>query len=410
MIRIERRLGAPRWLPLTVPAGSLLLAAFIVAIVLAATGHNPFATYDQIYQAAFIAQGGLTATFVYATPLLFTGLCAAVAFRMRAWNIGGEGQLYMGAVGASGAALALAGRPAPLVIPAMMVAGLAAGTAWAAIPGALRAYLRTNEILTSLLLNYVAGLLMYYLIFDSTSYWRDLSSPSARVFPQGKFVSGAAFWPGLTAGDFVLPFGFLVGVGVAALMWFVIRSTRFGFEMRVIGDSASAASYAGIRTKRRLLSVLAISGAIAGLGGASQVGDFAHVLDPRGLQDAGYGYAGIVVAALALYNPLAVVVVAFLVGALTNAGFALQGPAFPAGLVGTMEGIILFCVLGGEILARYRVHLTQRAGPDGHAITASAGGAGDGSEQDNAGGPGEAGAATRAAGGSVVTSAGEADR
>ncbi len=361
MIRIERRLDNPRWLPVAVPAGSLALAAVIVGIVLAATGHNPLSTYDQIYHAAFTARGALSATFIYATPLLFTGLCAAVAFRMRVWNIGGEGQLYMGAVGASGAALALAGQPAALVLTAMMLAGMAAGLVWAAIPGVLRAYLRTNEILTSLLLNYVAGLFIYYLIFDSDSYWRDLVSPSARVFPLGKFIAQSAFWPGITIGSFVLPLGFLIGAGVAALLWFLIRATRFGFEMRVIGDSVPAASYAGMRTKRRVLTVMALSGAVAGLGGASQVGDFAHVLDPRGLQEAGYGYAGIVVAALALYNPLAVVVVAFLIGALTNAGYALQGPAFPAGLVGTMEGIILFSVLGGEILARYRITVRRAA-------------------------------------------------
>jgi ABC-type uncharacterized transport system permease subunit len=265
MIRIERRLDNPRWLSVAVPAGSLVLAAVIVGVMLAVTGHNPLSTYDQIYHAAFTSRGALSATFIYATPLLFTGLCAAVAFRMRVWNIGGEGQLYMGAVGASGAALMLAGQPTVLVIPAMMVAGMAAGLAWAAIPGMLRAYLRTNEILTSLLLNYVAGLFIYYLIFDSNSYWRDLTSPSARVFPLGKFISQSAFWPGITIGSFVLPLGFLIGAGVAALLWFLIRSTRFGFEMRVIGDSVPAASYAGMRTKRRVVTVMALSGAVAGL-------------------------------------------------------------------------------------------------------------------------------------------------
>lgn len=131
--------------------------------------------------------------------------------------------------------------------------------------------------------------------------------------------------------------------------------------MRVVGDSPAAADYAGIRTKRRILIVMAISGAIAGLGGASQIGDFGHVLDPRGLQQAGYGYTGIVVAALSLYDPLAVILVAFLLGALTNAGFSLQGPTFPPGLVGIMEGIILFCVLGGELLVRYRIRLARRS-------------------------------------------------
>jgi ABC-type uncharacterized transport system permease subunit len=357
MISIERSLDTPRWQRVALPFVSLILAAIISGLVLAASGHDPIATYRQIYAASFTSPGALTSTFVYSTPLLFTGLCVAVAFRMRVWNIGGEGQLYMGAIGASGAGLLLGGLPQPLLIAVMIVAGIAAGALWAMIPGLLRAYLQTNEILVSLMLNYVAGLIMYFLIYDSQSFWRDLTSPTALVFPTGKTLSAAATWPGFVIGSFTLPMGFLVGAGFALLLFVLVRSTRFGFEMRVMGDSTSAATYAGMRTRRIILAVMALSGGIAGLGGASQIGDFGHVLDPRGLQQAQYGYTGIVVAALALYNPLAVIVVSILIGALTNAGFALQGPSFPAGLVGTMEGIILFSVLGGEILGRYRIRI-----------------------------------------------------
>ena len=137
--------------------------------------------------------------------------------------------------------------------------------------------------------------------------------------------------------------------------------TRFGFEVKVIGDSPRAASYAGMRTRRKILAVMALSGALAGIGGASQDGDFRHQLDPRGLTAAGYGYAGIVIAALARYNPFAVVLVAFLLGGLQNAGYALQGVDFPSGLVGVMEGLILFCALGGELLVRYRLRLVRPA-------------------------------------------------
>jgi len=363
VIRIERWLDAPRWLRAGVPAISLLLAALIVGIVLAVTGHNPLSTYGEMYAAAFTATGGITGTFVYATPLLFTGLCAAIAFRMRAWNIGGEGQLYLGAIGASGAGLLLGswGWPTPALILGMLLGAVVAGAVWAVIPGLLKAYGRTNEILTSLMLNYVAGFVMYYLIYDSTSYWRDLTSARARVFPLGKYLIDAATWPGLQLGTMTIPFGFFLGIAVAALLWMLIRTTGFGFEMRVVADSPAAADYAGIRTRRRIVTVMALSGAIAGLAGASQVGDFGHVLDPRGLEQSGFGYTGIVVAALALYDPLAVVVVAFLLGALTNAGFALQGPTFPPGLVGMMEGIILFCVLGGELFVRYRLRLRRTA-------------------------------------------------
>jgi simple sugar transport system permease protein len=314
-----------------------------------------------MYSASVTADGALTSTFVYATPMLFTGLCAAFAFRMRTFNIGGEGQLYMGAVGASAIGLVFGDWPRPLLIVAMVVGGALAGMLWACIPGLLRAYLRTNEILTSLMLNYVAGFFMYYLIYDSTSYWRDLTTPGATVFPTGKTLGANATWPGITIGSFTLPMGFVLGIGLAVGLLLLIRGTRYGFEMRIMGDSPQAANYAGIRTKRKIVSVMAISGGIAGIAGSSQIGDFGHVLDPRGLEQAQYGYTGIVVAALALYNPLAVVLVSLLIGGLTNAGFALEGPSFPTGLVGTMEGIILFTVLGGEILARYRIGLRRRA-------------------------------------------------
>jgi len=132
--------------------------------------------------------------------------------------------------------------------------------------------------------------------------------------------------------------------------------------VQVIGDSPRAASYAGMRTRRKILAVMALSGLIAGIGGASQIGDFTHTLDPSGLQGAAFGYTGIVVAALGRYNPIAVCLVGVLLGGLQNAGLFLQGADFPSGLVGVMEGLILFCALGCELLRRYRVRLVRPAG------------------------------------------------
>ena len=141
--------------------------------------------------------------------------------------------------------------------------------------------------------------------------------------------------------------------GVA--LWLLYRTTRFGFEVNVIADAPDAARYAGMRTRRKVLAVLGLSGAAAGLGGVADFGDVRHVLDPKGLSQVGYGYTGIVVAALARLNPIAVVFVAVLIGGLNNAGRSLQGPDFPAGLVGTLQGLILFFCVGGEVLARYRI-------------------------------------------------------
>ena len=363
MIRIERRLEQPRWLTVAVPVVSIAVAFLVATLVLLATHHPPLHTFRRLFQAAFLDNGALSDTLVSATPLAFTGLCAAVAFRMNLFNIGGEGQLYAGAITGATAALLLAGAPSPVVIAAMMAAGAAGGAALAAIPGVLRAFFSTNEIITSLMLNYVVALVLDYLIFDSHSYLRDTSGFEASVFPQGKNLPDEATWPSWTVHGLVIPLGAVVAVVLAFLLWGLYARTRFGFEVTVIGDSARAGRYAGMRTRRKILAVMCLSGAIAGLGGASQDGDFRHQLDPRGLTQANYGYAGIVVAALARYNPFAVLLVAFLLGGLQNAGYTLQGADFPNGLVGVLQGLILFCALGGELFVRHRVRIERRHRP-----------------------------------------------
>src|SRR5207253_382089 len=182
-------------------------------------------------------------------------------------------------------------------------------------PGILRAFFKTNEIITSLMLNYVAAYLLTYLIFSSESYWRQTKGFNASVFPTSKPLPDSAVWPAATIhlrGGVVLPLGAGFAVLAAALLWILYSKTRFGFEVQVLGDSTRAARYAGIRTRRKILAVMAISGAIAGLGGASQDGDLRHTLDadPNGLQRQYYGYAGNAVAAPARSNPLPALVAA----------------------------------------------------------------------------------------------------
>jgi simple sugar transport system permease protein len=351
-----------------VPAGSLVFAFLASGIVLQATGHSALSSYRQIVDTAFLSSGALGQTLIAATPLAFTGLAAAAAFRMRLFNIGGEGQLYIGAITAAAAGLYLgsSGGASPFVIAAMVVAGCAGGAAWALIPGILRAFFKTNEIITSLMLNYVAAYLLTYLIFNSESYWRQTKGFNATVFPTGKPLPNSAIWPSTTVhvhGGIALPLGAGLALLAAIVLWVLYSRTRFGFEVQVLGDSPRAGRYAGMRTRRKILAVMAISGALAGLGGASQDGDFRHTLDadPNGLQRQYYGYAGIVVAALGRYNPFAVVLIAFLIGGLQNAGNTLQGADFPSGLVGVIQGLILFSALGGELLVRYRVRLGRRA-------------------------------------------------
>lgn len=354
MIAFERRERVTGRRRVSVAVGSLVVALLIVAVVLAIAGSNPFTTYREMLHAAFTNPGALTATLIDATPLVLTGLCAAVAFRLEVYNIGGEGQLYMGAVAATAAGLACGSAPSFVVILVMALAGAVAGAVWALIPALLRAYLHTNEILTSLMLNYVAGLFISYLIFDSTSYWRNLTSSAGKVYPTGKTVPASGWWPSLHLGGVSVPLGFLVGIVLAAILAAALRRTTVGFRVKVTAGSPVAARYSGISLSKMVLLVMTVSGVLAGLAGASEVGGFSHLLDPAGLQQAQFGYAGIVVAALASFEPLAVILTGLLLGAITSAGTQLAGIAFPQGLVGTIEGVVLFTVVSAAILVQYR--------------------------------------------------------
>lgn len=352
-IKFERRLETPLWLGPLMPCIAIGGALILGALILLSTGLNPIDCYVRMFQAAFTMPGALSATLLSATPILLTGLTAALSFRMRAWNIGGDGQLMIGAVFAAAAGFALGEFGLIVSLPSMAIAGALGGALWVAIPAYFRSRFGTNEVLTTLMLNYIAPLVLAYLVFDSKSYWRDLTSPSARFFPQGKSIPEEAFWPAL-GGDFI-PIGFLLGVLIAILLAVALKRTKFGFEIRVAADSTQAGKYAGIKTNRVFVIVMLLSAAFAGIAGASQIGDFSHRLEPRALQFAAYGYTGIAVAALARYKPIGVVFSAVFIGGVMNAGVSLQGADLPLGLVGLILGLILLFVASSEISARYRV-------------------------------------------------------
>jgi simple sugar transport system permease protein len=356
-VRLERRLEQPKWLNWVVPLGSLVAALVLGAIVLWITGKNPFDVYQRIFERGFAGKRAFSGALEMATPLAFTGLCAAVAFRMGLVNIGGEGQFYMGAVGASYVGISLGGSPTGITIALMCLGGMVFGSVYAAIVGVLRARFNTNEIITSLMMNYLAAIFLNYLIFNSKSFWRDPDSPQ---FPKGKTLSSRADWNTYSIFGINLPIAFLIALLAGSAVWVLYKRTRFGFEVGILADSPKAARYAGIRTTSTIVIVMALSGALAGLGGAADVGNFRGLLDAKGIQMAGYGYTGIVVAALARRNPLVTVVVAIFIGGLTKAGYALQGPDFPSGLVGTLQGLILFTAVAGEILIKYRIRTTPR--------------------------------------------------
>lgn len=353
MLRLERRERTPGYYYFLVPALSILVALTLGALFLLVNGFDPLLSYVEMGKASFATLYGIEDSLVSATPLVLTGLAAALAFRFKLYNIGAEGQLIVGGICAAAAALAVGGLlPAWLTISVTVLAGAAGGAAWIAIPAFARARLGTSEIITTLLLNYVAVLLARYFIFGSNSALRD---PTSTNFPQGRELPEAAFFPQL--GDSRIHLGLALGVAVVLLVYALLRWTRMGFEARVVGDSPAAARYAGISVAKVTLILLLVSGAIAGLAGASEVAGRAHRLDPTGLA-VGFGYTGIIVAALARYNPLSVLPVAFLMGALANSASSLQtisGAALPSSIATVLQGAILISVLGGEVLLSYRI-------------------------------------------------------
>lgn len=360
LITLERRLHVRRWVYVAVPILSVLLALAVGSVFLLLTGHNPLIVYRVMVRASFASTFGFADTLASATPLILTGLAALVSFRVKLWNIGAEGQLYIGAVLASGIALWLGELlPGPANVVAMVVAGALGGMLWIAIPALARAWLRTNEIITTLLLNAVALLFINWLIFGSRSFWRD---PGAATFPQGTRIPIESEFARF--GSTRVHLGLVIALLAVAVVWFVLARTRFGYRMRILGDSESAAWYAGVPVRRMVVVVLLFSGALAGIAGAADVGGLSRRLDPNSLA-IGMGYAGIIVAALARLNPGGVVLVAILLGGVRNAGTALQSlpERVPMEIAVMLEGAILLFALSSEVLVRYRIRWPWSAAP-----------------------------------------------
>ena len=356
-VRLEPRTVVPRWLSPLATVAAVAVALVFSGIIIAAVGGDPIRSYLHILNAAFGSIGVLSDTLVKATPLLLTGLACALAFRMRLWNIGAEGQFLLGAWGASAVVLAPLlppGTPAIIVIPAMMLAGAAAGAVWGLIPGVLKARLGVNEIITTLMLNYVALFWIQFWVFGP---WSEGGFQQTRPFPPEAllprltdFSSAVPAFAGLT-----VHLGLVFGIVAAGIVWVVLERSRWGYEIRLIGDSPKAARYAGIDIKRNIIVVFAISGALAGLAGMSEVSGVVHKLQDR--ISPGYGFTAIIIAYLARFDPLKVIVAAVLFGALILAGREIQ----PSGVPAMIQGIILFSLIVAEVFVRYRVRFERQA-------------------------------------------------
>ena len=361
-IKLEPRLDEPQaWYPLVVSLGAILVALILGGFVIAYVGGDPFLSYRHIARASFGNIGVLSDTIVKATPIILTALACSIAFRMKLWNIGAEGQFIMGAFGASAVVLApLVAPESPrwVFIPAMILGGILAGAVWGAIPGYLKAKFNVNEIISSLMLNYIAISWVNFWVF---AVWTEGGFQMSKKFPD------AAWLPRLTDYGKEFPIlrgltthgGLFLGIIAAIILWYIVYRSRWGYEIRLIGDNPKAAHYAGINIARNTVWVMMLSGALAGLGGMSEVAGVVHRLQTAPVA-AGYGFTGIIVAWLGKLNPLAILIVSVLFGALILAGREIQ----PAGIPKMIQGTILVCLIASDFLLRYHVRFV-RVGEEG---------------------------------------------
>ncbi|PKU21521.1 ABC transporter permease [Telmatospirillum siberiense] len=347
-MRLERRSDTPLALTLAAPVGAVALSLALAGILIAIAGAPVFEAYHRLFIGAFGSRLAITETLTRATPLILTGLAAAVAFRARLWNIGAEGQFYVGALAAaalgSEAGLQL---PGYALIPALLVAAAVAGAVLLLVPLLMRLRFGVDEVVTTLLLNFVI------LLFVSMMIEGPLKDPLAFGWPQSVPVVADAMLPRLVARS-RLHIGLPIGVGLAMLTWFVQSRTTFGLESRAAGLNPRAAAFAGVSLTRILISVACLSGGVAGLAGAIEVmgvkGYVTTDLSPS------FGYTGIVVAMLAGLHPIGVIVTALFVATMfvgaDGMSRALGVPSFIADVIVSLS---LLTMLVALLLSNYRI-------------------------------------------------------
>ncbi len=349
-LKLEPRPVASKWMGYASPliaAGLTVIAAFIL---FGALGKNPLLALYTFAIQPLTSLYGLAELAIKATPLVLCALGLSVGFRGNVWNIGAEGQLTVGAICGGGVALWAFGNEGWWLLPAMIVAGALGGMAYGAIPAVLKNRFNANEILTSLMLTYVSIQFLGYLV---TGPWRD---PEGFNFPQTRlFDTEYGSLPILLEGT-RLHAGVFLAVAAVIVIWVLMSRTFTGFQIEVGGQAPHAAAYAGYSQKRVVLLSFLIGGGLAGLAGLSEVAGSIGQLQP--VISPGYGFAAIIVAFLGRLHPLGVLFASLLMSLMYIGGESLQmNLNLPLAVTGVFQGLLLFFVLGSDVLIRYRITL-----------------------------------------------------
>lgn len=346
-LRLVRREEAIRGGQLLAFSLGLLVALLIGAILLTVDDHSPIDIYTTMAKAAFGSPQAWSTTLNQAVPLGLAGLAVAVAGSMGLWNIGAEGQIIAGAIAGSWIARLGPDLAGPVLIPLMILAAAIGGALLALGPALARAHLGVNEIITTLMLNEVAIRIVRYLV---NGPWKD---PTSIGFPVAPELPDQAELPTLFARANI---GVLIAAAVLLVFGYFAARSKWGFELRVAGSSENAAEYVGISLKRKIVTVLILSGAIAGLVGGLRLGSTDRIVE--GIAE-GWGFAGIIVAALALMRPSGVAAVALAFGALRVGGVAIKGQGVPASISEILQAVVLLGALGAAVFTTYRLDRTS---------------------------------------------------
>lgn len=342
-----------------IAVGLTLLTGLILSTFI---GANPLAAFHAFFIAPIDDWYGVGELGVKAAPLMLIGIGLAIGFRANVWNIGAEGQLTIGAVCGGGVALWFYQSESALLLPAMIFAGAIGGMLWASIPAFLRVRFNTNEILVSLMLNYVALLVLSYLVHDP---WRD---PSGFNFPESRLFSDAGSLPIILEGT-RLHAGFIFALIAVALGWIFVRKSFVGYQMQVAGLADSAALYAGFRRRRMIWIGLLVGGGAAGIAGISEaagpIGQLLPSVSP------GYGYAAIIVAFVGRLHPVGILFASLLMSLLYLGGETAQMElGLPSAITGVFQGVLLFYLLAADMFINFRIRNTQ-AVPEKKAVLVS---------------------------------------
>jgi simple sugar transport system permease protein len=353
MLRFEKRENLSTKLKVFIPLVSIITGLLIGAIAILFAKINPLTAYKAILVGAFGSKYTFTETLVFATPLILISVGLILVFKMNFWNIGAYGQYIMGALLSSYFALFLPTNiPKLLLLTIMTLAGLLGGALWALIPAVLKVYWDVNEVISTLLLNYVALYILQYFMYGP---WRD---PRSHGFPLSKMFADNAQLPKIISNSRV-HLGLIFGIVAAFIVWFIIKKTKLGYETRIIGGSKDAAHYAGINVPKDIIIAMMISGGLAGLAGMAQISGVIHLLQIQINPD--YGYTAIIAAWLSYLEPFTAIIVSILLGALAAGGYQIQiTMQVPFGIISVIESVILFALIGSEILLRYTIHLEKR--------------------------------------------------